>query len=112
MVTTAGADDIRTYIKNNWSDIALLNNNGNVLLQVDWSADGRFSITDGDSANPLAVSGTVEGGDSEFSLPVTISEAQLRTSGGTTGLASEVFTDATLQASVDTLDIDVSITTN
>lgn len=112
MATTAGADDIRTYIKNNWTDVALLDNNKNVLLQVDWSSDGRFSITDGDSANPFAVSGTVDGGDSEFSLPTTISEAQLRHSGGTTAMAAQTFTDATLQAPADTLDVGVSITTN
>jgi len=109
MPTTTGLEDLRNYIQTNWTDVALIDDGGNVVTQIDITTDGRFSFSSGSGANPLTVSGTVTGSDGDIPLPTTFSAVELRKSGGTAAQEDQSFTNATLQVDNDKLDVTLDV---
>ena len=105
-----GEDDIRSYIQSNWTFIALTDDAGAEIFRVDVTADSRFAFSSDSTADPLTISGSVTGGDSDISLPVTVSGSELyKSASDATVRSDETFANATLQTSQDTIDIDHSI---
>jgi len=106
----AGYEDVRTYIQNNWTHIALINDSGTEITRIDVAADSRSSWSSGPSTNPLTATITVTGGDSDIDVEsngaVTISKTESYKSGGaSTSMAGDPFTNATLEASNDEVTI-------
>lgn len=119
--TSDGNTDIRTYIQNNWNWLALLDTNNNELTRIEVGVDNPRSGTgrgatwsSGSSANPLEISMTVQGGDSDMpALPLTIKEAELyKGSSATAVMTEDTSTDATLEDTQDKVDITIQLNQN
>ena len=105
----AGFDDLRNYIENNWNWLSLRDSSGSEVTRIDVNSDGRVSWS-GSNSNPMTLSGTFTGGDGDIAQATTYTEARLyKTSGSSTSMASESFTDATIEASVDELTISIDV---
>lgn len=110
--TATGDEDLRAYIANNWTFIALVNDSGGEETRVDIQNDSRASITSDATTNPLTIEVEVAGGDSDITTPVTLAESELyKTSGATDPVSEDTFDEggATLSADADTLVVTHSI---
>jgi len=104
--TAAGDEDLRNYIQNNWTFIALIDDTGTEETRIDIANDSRASFTSGSASNPRTAEVTVEGGDSDITTPVTLAESELYKGSATAdAMSGDVFAegDATLSADADTL---------
>ena len=107
---TAGYTDVRDYIQNNWTHIALVDDAGNEVTRIDVTADSRSSWSSGSGTNPLEATITVTGGDSDIDVATNGAVTIVRTesykgSGASTRMAADPFTNATLEATEDELTI-------
>jgi len=102
---SAGFEDLRTYLQNNWAFIAVLDDAGAEQLRWDVAANSSASFTSGASSNPLTAELTVTGQDIQDAggtLPVTIKTTEVYKSGpASTRMGSDSMTDATLESSAD-----------
>jgi len=74
---SSGYEWIReTLIRNSSLHIELQDSNGNAIVRLPLS-DSRVSWTHTQGANPMELSVTITGSDSEISLPVTIDQGML-----------------------------------
>lgn len=74
--TSAGSQDLREAIKNRWTSVALIDDTGAEETRIDIPNDSRASWGD-PSTNPLTLTISVSGGDSDISLPVTLERTEL-----------------------------------
>ena len=104
---SAGHEDIRTYIQNNWPFVALVDDSGTEVTRIDVNNDSRASWSSGPTSNPLEITITITGGDSDMpALPVTFAWSEsYKTSGSSTRMAPDPFTNATLEAPADELTL-------
>jgi len=104
--SSAGHTDIRTYLKNNWNWIAVLDDGGAEQLRWNILNNANVTITSDETNNPLTVELEVTGADVSGTLPVTLSSTgAYKGSGTTTSMGSDTMTDATLEADGDTVTI-------
>lgn len=109
-LSTAGYEDLRSYVQNNWKYVALINDSGTEVTRINIPNDSRASWTSGSGSNPLEVEVVVTGGDSDIDVQsngaTTISKAaSYKTSTGGSNLGDETLTNATLEASQDELTV-------
>jgi len=101
----SGFTDLREYIQNNWTHIAVVNSSGGEQLRVDIAASSIASFSSGPASNPLEVTLTITGQDIQNAggtLPVTLSRTESYKSGtASTRMAADPYTDATLEAPAD-----------
>lgn len=99
-----GYDDLRSYVRNNWNWIALVNSSGTEQIRLDINSSADVTIISDETSNPLTVEIEITGSQLSGSLPQTLSEGEVyKTSGATTVMAQDTYTDATLEASNDTI---------
>jgi len=92
----AGYADLRAYVTSasGWSHIALVDDAGTEETRIDIANDSRASWGDS-STNPVTLTVTITGGDSDISTPVELAESELHTGSGTTTPAhGDQLTDA------------------
>lgn len=103
---SGGYEDVRGYIQSNWTFVALIDDGGAEETRIDVPNDSRASFSSGSASNPVEITITVTGGDSDITTPVTLAEtASYKTSSSSTSLANDTMTNATLEASNDELTI-------
>lgn len=105
-----GNADVRNYIQNNWTHVALVDSAGNEVTRIDIAGDSRSSWSSGSGSNPLEATITVTGGDSDIDVGTNGAITFTRTesykgSATSTRMAADTFTNATLEASNDELVI-------
>lgn len=102
---TSGYTDLRAYIQNNWTHIAVVDSGGGEQLRWDVAANGNASWSSGSASNPLEATLTITGADIQNaggSLPVTLSRTEsYKSDGSSTRMGSDSHTDATLEAPAD-----------
>jgi len=104
--TSSGHTDIRTYLKNNWNWIAVVDDTGTEQLRWDVLNNGNATITSDETNNPLTVELEVTGADVSGSLPVTLTTTEAyKGSGTSSSMGSDTMTDATLEADGDTVAV-------
>jgi len=102
----AGNEDLRAYIQNNWTYVALVDDGGSEVTRIDIVNDSRASWSSGSGSNPLTATITIQGSDSDVPLPTTFARSEsYKSSGGTTRMAGDPFTNATLEADADELTL-------
>ncbi|OYR94042.1 hypothetical protein DJ71_02345 [Halorubrum sp. E3] len=105
----AGFEDLHTYIQNNWSFVAVVDDGGTEVLRWDVAANSNASWSGGSGSTPLTATLTVTGQDitdAGGSLPVTIDRTEsYKTSGSSTRMCGDPFTNATLEAPADEVTI-------
>jgi len=105
-LTSDGYQDLRETVYNDWTFLALVDDTGTEVTRIDVVNDTRASFSSDATTNPVEITVTVTGGDSDITTPVTIDTTEsYRTSSATTPLAADTFTNATLEASNDELTI-------
>jgi len=109
-LNTAGYEDLRNYVQNNWQYVALIDDSGTEITRINIPNDSRASWASGSGNNPLKVEIVVEGGDSDVDVQSNgaitfLKVASYKVSGGGSNLGDETFTNATLEASQDELTI-------
>jgi hypothetical protein len=101
----SGNTDLREYIQNNWTHVAVVDSGGSEQLRWDVAANGNASWSSGSASNPLEATLTVTGQDIQDaggSLPVTLSRTEsYKSSGASTRMGADPYTDATLEAPAD-----------
>jgi len=77
----AGYTDLREYVTSasGWSHIALIDDAGNEETRIDIQNDSRASWGDA-STNPVTLTVTINGSDSDISTPVELSRSELHES--------------------------------
>ena len=75
--TDAGDEDIRAYIEDNWTHIALIDDAAEEVTRIDIDEDERASFTSGAATNPLTIEVTVEGSDGDIPVPTTFTRSEL-----------------------------------
>ena len=75
--TDAGDEDIRAYIEDNWTHIALIDDAAEEVTRIDIDEDERASFTSGAATNPLTIEVTVEGSDDDIPVPTTFTRSEL-----------------------------------
>ena len=106
--TAAGDEDIRTYIENNWTFIALIDDTDSEVTRIDITGDARASFTSDATTNPLTIEITVEGGDADIPVPTTFTRSELyKVSTGGDELSGDDFTEgsAEIASTNDTLQV-------
>jgi len=107
--STDGYADLRSYVQSNWNWIAVLDDGGTEHLRWDVDANSNASWTSGPSGNPLTAELEVTGQDivdAGGSLPVTLASTEAyQSASATTAMGSDTMTDATLEATGDTVTI-------
>lgn len=102
---TAGYEDLRIYMRDNWNWIAILDDADNEWLRWDINSNANITITSDPTGNPLTVEITVTGvdlTDAGASYPVTINETEVyKGSGTSTIMGTDTHTDATFNADGD-----------
>lgn len=102
--TSDGYDDLRSYVRNNWNWIALKNSSGTEQARLDINSSGNVTIISDETGNPLSVEIEITGSELSGSLPQTLTEGEVyKTQSATTVMSEDTYTDATLEASNDTL---------
>jgi len=106
-ITNNGYRDIRTYMKNNWNWIGLVDDNGTVQRRYDILNSSSVTIINSETSNPLTVEIEVTGSDIENiggSLPVTLQSTKFfKTNNSTTSMGSDSIADVELATSGDTV---------
>ena len=106
---TDGYTDLRAYIQNNWTHIAVVDSGGNEQLRWDVAANSNASWSSGPSSNPLEATLTITGQDIQDAggtLPVTLTRTEsYKGSGTSTRMGADTYTDATLEAPADEVTI-------
>lgn len=106
--TADGDQDIREYLRNNWTFLALVDDQGNEEVRIDIDNDSRATVTSGPASNPLTYEVTVSGSDADISTGVTLSESELyKGSSATTVMSEDTFNegDATIGTTSDELTV-------
>ena len=105
--TSAGSQDLREAIKARWTSVALIDDSGTEEERIDIPNDSRASWGD-PSTNPLTLTISVSGGDSDITTPVSLARTELYPDqSATTAYSGDDFDEgvATLGADADTLDV-------
>jgi hypothetical protein len=111
-----GYELVRSYIKTNWSWLAILNDSGTELLRWNLTSNGNVTLSSDETSNPLEYTITITGQDlidAGYSLPQTLSSGELYESDtASTAIGSDSLrasdgtaTTATLEAATDTVDL-------
>ena len=104
-----GYADIRTYLQSNWNHIAIRDSGGTEQLRWEVDANPNTSWTSAPSGNPLTAELEVTGQDivdAGGSLPVTLASTEAyQSASATTAMGSDTMTDATLEATGDTVTV-------
>jgi hypothetical protein len=104
-IPSAGYEQLRDYVQNNWGFISVLDDTGTEITRIDVAADGRASWSTGAQTRSITV--TVAGSDADVTTPVTISGSELYDSDVATDvLSSDSFTGATLEKDADELTVE------
>lgn len=107
---SATYEDWRQYIIDNYTYARLVDDTGSEVTVLDIPNDSRTNWQNGSTSNPITLSLTVEGGDSDISLPATVARIELyATSSTSTRRFSDPITNATLEASGDILDVTTDV---
>jgi len=102
--------DFRQYIIDNYTFARLVDDTGSEVTVLDIPNDSRISWQNGNTSNPITLSLTVDGGDADISLPSTVARIELyATSSTSTRRFSDPVTNATLEASGDTLTLTTDV---
>ena len=104
--TAAGDEDLRNYIQNNWTHIALIDDTGAEETRIDIGADARAEFVSGAADNPLTVEVEVEGADSDIDVPTTLVRSELyKTDSGGDEMSGDDFAEgsAEIGSEADTL---------
>lgn len=109
---SAGYEDLRQAVLDRWTHVAIVNGNGNEETRIEIAADARTQWTNTASSNPITLSVTIQGSDSDISTPTTVLRAELyKSSTATSRLSHDSVSSPqpTLEAPNDevTLTIDV-----
>ena len=75
--TAAGDQDIREYIEDNWTHIALIDDTGAEETRIDIESDARAEFVSGAASNPLTIEVEVEGSDADIGVPTTLVRSEL-----------------------------------
>lgn len=106
---SAGYEDLRTYLQNNWQFIAVLDDSGTEQLRWEIGVNTNTTWASGPNTNPLTAELTITGQDlidAGATLPVTLASTEAYKSGtATTVMGSDPITDATVEASGDEVTI-------
>lgn len=106
--TDAGDEDLRQHIQDEWTHVALIDDEGGEETRIDIDADSRAEWTDPPAENPMSLEITVTGDDGDIDLPVALVESALyRVADGGDPLSGDDFAEgvATLGAPVDQLTV-------
>ena len=110
-----GFADIRTYLQNNWTHVAVVDDTDTEQLRWDIAANSNTSWSSGPSSNPLEATLTVTGQDIQDAggtLPVTLSSTEsYKSSSATERMAADSYTNATLEALADEVVITHQLST-
>jgi hypothetical protein len=109
---SGGHEDLRQAIIDRWTHLALVDSSGNEETRISISGDARAQWTQGAGSNPITVSCTVKGGDSDISTPFTVLRAELYTSSSDTTRRAHDDTSTprpTLEASEDEVTITIDV---
>jgi len=102
---SAGYQDIRDYVEDNWIYISLEDDTGSEIFRIS-TADSRVSWIHTAESQELQLQVNITGSDSEFTLPQKFSSSALyKVSSGGNILSEEGFTTTTLETTADTLTI-------
>jgi len=105
--SSEGNRDIRSYMKNNWNWVGLVDSNGTVQKRYDILNSGSVTITSDETSNPLTVEIEVTGEDIQKAggtLPVSLSETRTyKSSSSTTSMGSDSMATVELATSGDTV---------
>jgi len=109
--TTDTYVDWRDYVINNYTNAALIDDTGSKVIDIDIPNDGRAQWTNTSSSNPITLEINLTGSDSDIPLPTTFAQIKLKPSSAGNTRYSDPFTNATIEASGDTVTLttDVSI---
>jgi hypothetical protein len=88
-----GYEDLRTAVTNRWSHIALIDDAGNEVTRIDIANDSRTSWGD-PSTNPVDLSVTITGADSDIPTPTEFSGSSLHTSDSSSATHDDNFEGA------------------
>lgn len=104
----AGYQDLRTYLKNNWAFIAILDDTGTERLRWDVNSNANATWSSDETSNPLTAQLTVTGQDlidAGHSLPVVLDSTEaFKTSSSPTIMATDVLKDANGVATTATME--------
>jgi hypothetical protein len=88
-----GYEDLRTAVTTRWSHIALVDDAGNEVTRIDIANDSRASWGD-PSTNPVDLSVTITGADSDIPTPTEFSGSSLHTSASSSATHDDNFEGA------------------
>jgi len=75
--TDAGDEDIRAYIEENWTYVALVDDEGEEVTRLDIEEDSRAEFVSDAADNPLTIEVSVEGSDDDIPVPTTFERSEL-----------------------------------
>jgi hypothetical protein len=101
-----GFETLRTYARNTFTHLALVDDTGSEITRIDVTSDSRVQNTPDPSTNPLTYVVEIKGGDSGIPIPVTVSSTKLyESSSATQSVGTDDMKDARVEANEDTLTI-------
>jgi len=102
--------DFRQYVIDNYTHVRVVNENNNEVTVLDIPNDARVNWETANTSNPITLLLTIQGEDSDISIPVTVSRVELYATANTsTRRYSDPIDNATLNASGDTLTVSTDI---
>lgn len=75
-ITTLGYQSIRDLVESNWTRIAIIDNDGVVIITLPLS-DARVSWVHSANTNPLILRTVLSGADTDLALPVVVGGVKL-----------------------------------
>jgi hypothetical protein len=83
----AGQQDLREYITDNWTQLALVDDSNVVEAVIDIATDSRAAWSD-PGTNPIEVTADISGSDTDINTPVDLSGTALFVEGETATVGS------------------------
>lgn len=106
--TTPGYDDIRAYVRANWTYIELRDTAGTAIVRLPLS-DARVDFVESAAGtNPLMLRVVITGSDADIPVPVTVrSSAIYKVASGGSALSVETLVegDGIISADADTITV-------
>lgn len=104
-IESDGYEDLREYIRNEWTFVAVVDDGGTEILRWEVPAHASTQVLSGPSTNPLTYELTITGQDIQDagnSLPVTLAHTEsFPTSGATTRHGYDTFPNVEMQVPND-----------
>jgi len=104
-ITSAGYDDIRAYIKNNWKIIKLYDSGNNEKISLEIGVDNRIGVSWTAGSSKIIYTLLLKGSDSDISplLPLTLAGIGIFKNGVNSALVYEIFAPQTISSTNDVL---------